>query len=163
MSLLLNQPFNLDPLDRVKLAALKIEENKSRGQRWVEFWLVFGRLSNPADPESFVQYVDPITGREAKYIKLEYGVHPLAPDTALGKCNICGKWFPTMMGSCDVEGCTGTIKGYDGWMRAVSIVTAGNRTMFEEIRDNCYNFLINEIVPDPITWEPVKLLDAQLE
>lgn len=163
MSLLLNQPLNTHPIDRVKIASLKIEENKCKGQRWIEFWLVLGRLSDPTNPDSFMQCADPVTGKEARYIKLEHGFHPLAPDEALSKCTICGKWFRLASGPCPAEGCGGTLLAYDGWERAVSMITAGGVSIFEEIRNLCYQFLISEEVPDPITWEPVRLLDAQLE
>lgn len=144
----------------MRIASIKIEENPYIGQRWVEFWLTIGRLASPADEASFVQHRDPDTGEDAfRYLKLEDGMNPLRPGTALGRCEDCGKWFPAVSGDCNA--CEGAIVPYDGWSRLVT-VDSPNDTIMGAIAAIAYGFLATEVVPDPETWELTKLLDVEL-
>jgi hypothetical protein len=163
MSYILNKPWNSALIDRARIASIKIEENRYMGQRWVEFWIVFGRLDNPDDLNSFKQYINPNTGEIAKYIKLENGCHPLVSGRALGKCDTCEKWKSYINGDCDTPNCSGIIEPYDGLTRLITAITEGELSIFEEIKNISYGFLINEEIPDPITGELIKLLDARLK
>jgi hypothetical protein len=159
MSKLLRSPKVSQTLDRVRIASIKIEENPYIGQRWVEFWLTIGRLTNPADESSFIQHRDPDTGEDVfTYLKIENGMNPLQPGMALGKCGDCGAWAPATSGEC--AGCGGTISPYDGWTRLVTL-DSPNDTIRGAIAAIAYGFLTTEEVPDPETWEPKKLLDVE--
>ena len=157
MPLVSNHPLETKTLDHESLAHISIEENKYAGRRWLEFYIVRGLLTDPNDENSFTEYKHPVTGEAARHLKVEMGVHPLAPDQALGKCDTCGKWFHLQGGPCQVEGCAGTIKPYDGWLRAIML----NR-IYEMIKLCSYTFLTTEMVPDPTDLETmVPLWDAQ--
>lgn len=157
MSVLLNQPKQTIELPRARVAAIKIEENPYRGQRWIEFYIVLGRVVG----SNFEQFAEPETGSEVyEYIKIENGLHPLRAGMALGKCDVCGTWFAKNNGACTEVDCTGTIQPYDGWTRlALAIITKG-RSLFVEVQDGSYSFLTTEEVPDPDTWEMRKLLEG---
>lgn len=160
MSLQLNQPKQAKTLDRVRITALKVEQNVCAGQLWVEFWLCLGYQAVPGDDNTFVQQIDPDTGNDVySYLKIENGMNPFRSGMMLGKCDSCGKWFPLVGGPCD--DCSGTIQPYDGWTRLVFMPVSAGGSIYTVIRDNAYNFFCNEEVPDPDTWELRKLLDAQ--
>ena len=156
MPKLLREPKLSQILDRVRIAAFKVEDNIFQGQRWIEVWVVLGRLEG----EEFRQYVDPETGAEIfRYLKLEDGMHPLAPGRALTKCDECGVWG-TLRGGCQEDGCAGTMAGYDGARRFVLTEHQGPLT-YVGFKQALYQFLAGEEVPDPITGELVTLLDIQ--
>jgi hypothetical protein len=162
MSLQLVNPKQAVQLDRVRIACIKIEYNPYKGQTWVEFWLTIGRLAVPGNEASFQQHIDPDTGEEVfAYLKIENGMNPFRGGTMLGKCGTCGKWFALVSGSCDADGCDGTIGPYDGFTRLMT-ATASAGTIFDAIANIAYSFLCTEQVPDPDTWEIKRLLEANL-
>jgi len=159
----ISHPDPTVPLDKARIASYKPELNAGQGRLWLEVWVVLGKLLDPEDEDSFVEYPVPSTGAAALEFKIEDGVHPLRPGTGLGKCDQCGEWHPRMSGPCGLPGCEGTVIMYDGFSRI--------RTPPEEIDGDCcflihsakmLEFLVNEEVPDPDTWEMVKVLDATL-
>jgi len=159
MPVTLNHPFTSHLIDKARVAAIKIEENAPRNQRWIEAWVTCGYM----DGEQFVQMVQPYTGAEVMlYVKIENGMHPLATGRLLSKCDVCGAWNSLGDGSpCVVPGCPGIMRAYDGWTRVSTALTAG-ASVYEEIARVLYTFLLTERVPDPDTWELVTLLDASM-
>lgn len=158
MPVKLTHPYQTTTLDVAKVAAIKIEENVAHGSRWIEVWAILGRM----DGEKFVQYADPFTGSLAwRYYKIEDGNHPLSPNMGLGKCATCSGWLRGQTSGTH-EGCGGTVAPYDGWTRLTVQIPVG-RSIREAIALAVYSFLLSEIVPDPETWEPIKLLDGTLE
>lgn len=160
MPVLLTDPLESVPLERIRVAAIKWENNPLKGQQWVEIWLTLVHLVG----EDLVQYVDPNTGDEAHYIKVEDGVHPLAPDTALGKCDTCAAWYARTTGECDEIGCEGTVQPHPCYARlcAESIDPTAD-CVWQSLRKGVYNWLLSEDVPDPDTWVVRKILDGSLE
>lgn len=157
MPLISNQPIATQTLDRVSLAHISIEENKYSGRRWLDFYIVRGRLTDPNNEESFMEYKHPVTGEAAEHIRIEMGVHPRSHDRALGRCDTCGVWQYLQSGPCQQEGCAGTVKPYDGWARAVQL-----NWIFHLIKLTAYTFLTQEVAPtadDLSVTAP--LLDAQ--
>jgi len=151
------------PLDKARVAAFKPELNKYQGRLWLEVWVVIGKLLDPEDEDSFVEYPVPGTGKAALEFKIEDGVHPLRPGTALGKCRTCGAWHPRTAGVCGDDGCEGTVVMYDGFtrVRQVPEVIEGD-CCFSIQADKILEFLVTEEVPDPDTWEIVKVFNATL-
>jgi len=164
MPVRLTQPKATVTLDQAKVAAIKIEENPSQGSRWIEVWVVIGRLEDPADPTSFRQYADPDTGQLAAwYFKIEDGKHPQAPSQALGRCTepTCRAWTPGQVaGACPV--CGSAVAPYDGWTRLTREAPQG-ASIREAIARSTYAFLLTERVPDLATGLPTLLLDGTLE
>lgn len=159
MPIRLTHPFQTVALDVAKLAAMKIENNPSKGTHWLELWVILGREEEGV----FVQYADPRTGDMAPFhFKLEHGCHPLT-GLALGRCDTCGAWHPAAAGVCGKDACEGSIQPYDGMARMCQSVPAGALCMYEAIQKVIYGFLTTEEVPDPTTWEPIKLLDGTVE
>jgi hypothetical protein len=154
----LTHPYQSVALDTVKVAAIKIEENQAHGTRWIEVWAVLGRM----DGDVFVQYADPFTGQLAwRYFKIEDGNHPLIANVGLGKCQTCAAWLRGQA-SGEHAGCGGTVHPYDGWGRLTAAIPAG-ASIREAIARAVYAFLLSEVVPDPDTWDPIKLIDGTLE
>lgn len=158
----LKTPLASVTIDKVKIAAIKIEENTSKGQQWIEVWLISGRYEVEDDSTTFVQYANPITGDEVfRYLKIETGHHPLSPETALGKCDQCGAWAKGQVSGPCLEDCGGHVVPYDGWARLTATVTQGG-PIRDEIAMAAYGFLSSEEVPDPEDFtQMVKLLDAE--
>lgn len=156
MPLKLRQPLETKSLDTVRIAAFKFEDNKNVGTQWVEIWVVIGRMNNGL----FEQFNDPITGKEHhKHIKIENGLHPLNHSMSLGRCDICGRW--SQYGECSKTVCTGIIKPYDGMERLrKKMISPG--PVLQSVKGLLYDFLINEIVPHPATFEPIQLLNVDI-
>jgi len=116
-----------------------------------------GRIENG----TFIEYADPITGAEAIYYKIENGKNPLDNDQALGRCNACGAWHKAIGGNCTHEGCSGIVQPYDGFTR----LALGTPTELDNYRNllknGLYGFLTTEEVPDLITGEMRKLIEAE--
>jgi len=162
MSKLLVAPKETIALDRMRIAAFKVEDNVTQGRRWVEVWVVLGRRQIADDDTSFQQFVDPETGDEVyQYIKLENAMHPLSSGTALGKCSVCGNWMTAIGMDCDVEGCSGVSQAYDGAHRLILMQETNTTLSYTAFKQLLYSFLMDEMVPHPETWELVRLLDAQ--
>jgi len=163
MPVRLTNPLQSVTLETAQIAAIKIEETPHKGQRYVEIWVVFGRMEG--DPPVFVQYAHPRTGSEAAYyFKIENGHHPLEPSVGLGRCQNpdCHMWLRGQAdGVCQQCGIDG-VQPYDGWSRIALAAPAG-RTIYEAIGSAAYGFLLSEVVPDPVSWEPVRLLDGYME
>jgi hypothetical protein len=151
----LKYPKDSKKIDYIDVASFKAENNSFLGQYWVEFWLIKGNK----DSGNFVQYADPNTGEIAYYIKLEDGCHPLAPVTALGKCDTCGVWWKKVSGPCETPSCEGEVEPYDGYSRFKEMTTANNKKIIEEFTEIVFEFLEEEEVPDPITWVNILLLE----
>lgn len=151
------------PLDKALTVSFKPELNKYRGSLWVEVWVVLGKLYDPEDEDSFVEYVIPTTGAAALYFKIEDGCHPLRPGMALGKCGTCGAWHNRISGECGEDGCAGAVSMYDGFSR-IRVPPEGceGDCCFTAISEKIMKWLISEEVPDPDTWELVKVLDATI-
>lgn len=158
MSVLLNQPKMSKTLDRARIAAFKFEDNVAQGQRWIEIWITIGKREIDDDDSSFQQYVDPENGKEVyQYVKLENGLHPLAPTQALRKCSECGAWTASVICKCDSEEHT---VPYDGASRFILAEHEG-ALKYSNFKKALYHFLITEEVPHPSTGVMVRLLDAQ--
>lgn len=151
---------NTVTLDRIRIASYKYEDNKYNGTQWVEYWCVLGTLSNPIDESSFVQYADPVTGKEVYlYVKIENGNHPLQSGTMLGKCDLCQKWVAKINGVCELCG-RGDIIPYDGYTRLMN-EKLSNKEHMESIKELAYSFLSKEEVPDISTWQNRKILEIK--
>ena len=144
----LDTPLNTVELTHMRIVSFKPELNPPNF--WMEFWLVYGLLQIPGDFDSFREYAHPQTAEKARYVKVEDGNHPLRPGTALGKCDICGKWYSTISGECTEGECIGNIAPYDGYSRLVGVATPdGPACVCESMLGCLTNFLCAEIVPDP--------------
>lgn len=146
--ILLTSPLSYPNLDRVRVAAYKLENNIAEGRLWAELWAVLGYLEDDQDESSFRQVFDPRTGEEVFiYVKMENAMHPLRPGFALGKCSDCAFWYNRTSGDCDQEGCTGTVRPYDGMSRLLS-VNLGAGTHGGQVETLVYLILTAEQVPD---------------
>lgn len=163
MSKLLVTPKASVPLDRVRIASFKPEDNAAQGRRWVEIWAVLGRRQIEDDDTTFQQFVDPETGNDVyQYIKIENAMHPLAPGTMLSKCPDCDTWAQQGAGTpCAEEGCSGSLVAYDGATRWHGYSKPGAVINYDSYKQLIYEFCMAEMVPHPVTWEMVRLLDAQ--
>jgi hypothetical protein len=128
------------PSTHAKIAAFKVEI--ANGE-FVELWVAFG---------------DEVGGRWNEHrnipptsIKIENGIHPLAPKRALRRCPSCGAWY-ALEAKC--ASCGTSTVAYDGYSR---LVTGKVRRILKRA---LYDFLTTETVPDPITGEEILLLDA---
>lgn len=157
MPVQLSNPKQTVALDRIRIASFKVEDNPYRNQYWIEIWCVLGRMENGA----FVEYLDPNTGAEAVYFKIENGKHPLDNDQGLGRCNACGAWAKTISGNCEADGCSGEIQPYDGFVRLALGTPPALDTYRNILKDGLYAFLTTEEVPDPVTGEMRKLIEAE--
>jgi len=159
MPVTLNHPFISKTIDKARVAAIKIEENAPRNQRWIEVWVTCGY----EEGGQFIQMVQPYTGAEVMlYVKIENGMHPLQSGRLLSKCDVCRAQASVEAGSlCTVPGCPGVMRAYDGWTRVSTALTHG-ASVYEEIARVLYTFLLTEWVPDPDTWELKPLLDASM-
>lgn len=146
----LNVPIQPPQLSVAKVVAIKIENNV---EQWVETWVSFGSMIDGV----FVEYVDPITHIKVTpaHYKIEDGNHPLQPGASLRRCQSCEKWYG-LETACS---CGGATVPYDGLTRLMDAAPVG-ANMHDAISSAIYNFLLNEIVPDPQTGELKALLDA---
>jgi len=151
MPVTLNRTIEPVTLDSAKVVAFKVENNV---ERWVEVWVAFGQDVDGA----FVEYRDPATGSTVSpaYFKVEDGLHPLSPHMSLRKCPACGLWWK-LEAECS---CGESTVPYDGFTRLASSSPSGG-SLYAAIAVALYAFLTSEIVPDPSTWELVRLLDAE--
>lgn len=150
----LKKPLRTIELDTVRIAAIKIEDNPAKGSKWIEIWLVIGKMNG----DIFEQHAHPIIGTEEyKYIKLENGFHPLKSGSFLGRCEKCGEWTLTE-NVCSETSCGGNIKPYDGLERLEKMIMR-DVCFLESIKEQLYYFLLKEMVPDPDTSKVIKLLD----
>lgn len=149
----LNKPLKTETLDFIRIAAFKLEDNKYKGSKWVEIWVVIGKITNGV----FDQYLNPITGgEEYLYIKLEDHFHPLKPGTKLGKCELCNSW--TAENTCFKTACGGRIIPYDGLTRLEN-TALNSGLILVEFKKVLYDFLSKEVIPNPVSWEEMKILD----
>lgn len=161
---LLDKPINIVALDHARIANVVFEHNPAIGQRWIEFWITPGRLEKPGDPDSFMPYVNPVTGEGAWHIKVENGHHPLRPSMGLGRCDTCGAWQKGLPGGpCPGKGCGGTVEPYDGWTRFMTSQAPAHQGIGLQVMETSYRFLLDEEVPDPDDFRSmVKLLEGAI-
>lgn len=161
MSVQLREPKRTVELDRARVAAYVYEDNPFLGQRWVIWYVVIGRLTTPDDESTFEQHTNPDTGEQHFLeVKIENGMHPLRSGMALGKCDACGVWYQRIGGACDVEGCTGTVRAYDGFTRLMRLPVPPGFRHHQVVQKAAYHFMMTERIPDPESWDEMTILDA---
>ena len=146
-------------LTHARIMRIEVEDNIEKS---VVLWVSLGTKEG----EEFVEWHHPITGVTSTIrIKLEDGHHPIT-GTALGKCPICDRWWPsTMCPECQEHP---ALNMYDGFSRLTADMTpqvvglADTTNLRTFVGAACYAFLLNEEIPDPDTWEIRKLLSAQI-
>lgn len=144
----LNNPITTQTLDTVKVVSFKVEDNPSSQQYWVLSWSVLGYMDGP----TFIEYMNPLTGQQAVYHRIENGFNPLMEGRMLGKCDDCDEWvLDQNSGTCPLCG-VGTVEPYDGYTRLYK----NQKIKTKDIED----FLCDEEVPDPDTGVVQYILDA---
>lgn len=153
MPVTLNRTIEPVVLDSAKVVAFKVENNL---EHWIELWVSFGQLVGG----NFAEYRDPDTGATIPpaYLKIEDGHHPLSPDMALRKCAACDLWYRLEL---ECPACSGPTAAYDGFSRLVGGSPPPGGNLHDVISTAIYAFLVGESVPDPDSWELVRLLDAE--
>lgn len=147
MSVRLNQPIDAKVLRHAKIVNFTLEDNVAR---YVIVYVAFGEMID----DFFVEWVDPTTGVkcEPKRFKIEDGIHPQQENRSLRRCPDCGKWFG-LESICD--SCGAATDPYDGLTRLA--LDGLDRINVRRIA----RFLMREVVPDPVTGQVGKLLDAE--
>ena len=152
----LNVPIEPVVLRTAKVVGFKGEENE---EHWLKIWVSYGKVIGSL----WVEHRDPITGDKVTPTEyhLENGHHPLRHGMSLRKCVECGAWYGLEV-ACTVEECDGTTEPYDGFTRLGNGTPNGD-TNRSVNKNAMYDFLLNEVVPDPDTGELRPLLDAVSE
>lgn len=161
----LTTPKQTVSINRAKIVALKMENNPFLGTRWMDIFVVYCSETE--------QYSEPGTGALAQHYRIESGRNPHAQqiyfgqtpnssDHALGLCDVCETWHNKAGGACQEDGCEGTIQPYDGLDRLCGHTPEQGVCCAEAIFGSLYDFLTNEMVPDPETGELKLLLDASV-
>lgn len=123
-------------------------------QGFVSVQMAYGRLLAGGGFEE-----EPTFGKLAFMIK--NGVHPRWPSMSLGKCS-CGAWSRNQPSGACPSCSDGTVVPYDGFDRLIVLAPQG-ASIYEAIANSVYAFLASEIVPDPDSWELVRLVEGSVE
>lgn len=147
MIITLLNPISPPSIDAACVQAIKLENNRRRGQRWVEAWVTWGYLETPGDEDTFVEWMSHDTGEGLLYLKFENGQHPERSGLSLGQCDTCNAWHFKSRGPCEMDGCDGGVSPYRAFQNVWRADVTGR--VGPKLFDFITEYLVTESLPDP--------------